>query len=105
MVQTSVGFMQSGTITATSLATGAIDAAAIAASAGTEIAAAVLAQIAEVQGSYTVQQILSILLSACAGVTADAGATFKSPNGTATRIAATTNASNERTSITLTTSA
>lgn len=56
----------------------------------------------ESAGSYTVQQALSILLSACAGVTTSSGATLKTPDGSATRIAATLNSSNERTAITLT---
>lgn len=58
--------------------------------------------IIESVGSYTIQQALSVLLAACAGVTTDSGATLKTPDGTTTRIAATLNSSNERTAITLT---
>ena len=67
-----------------------------------EIATAIGTRIAEIQGNYTYDQILSIVLAALAGVTADLGATLKTPNGLATRIAATVNASNERTGMTLT---
>lgn len=91
-----------GGITAASFAAGAVDAAALAADAGTEIAAAVTGATVEAQGSYTLAQTLSICLSALAGVTASSGLTFKTPNGVATRIAATTDASNNRTAMTLT---
>jgi hypothetical protein len=94
-----------GGIATTSFAAGAMDAAALAADAGTEIAAAIKAAIVETQGNYTVQQVLSIVLAACAGITADAGATLKTPNGAATRIAATIDGSNNRTAMTLTPSA
>lgn len=71
----------------------------------TSIAAALKALVVETEGSYTVGQLLSLALAALAGVTSDAGATLKTPNGVATRIAATVNASNERTAMTLTPSA
>ena len=66
------------------------------------IAAAVTDDVIESEGSYTVQQALSVILSAVAGVTSNAGLTLKTPNGSATRIAATTNVSRERTAMTLT---
>lgn len=88
-----------GGIAATSFAAGAIDAAAIA----TDFTDEIWAKICEDQGSRTAQEILSILLSACAGVTA--GSTFSTPNGVSTRITATLNASEERTAITLAPSA
>lgn len=66
------------------------------------IAATILATVAESQGSITVNQILQTLLAACAGVTTTGGTIFKTPNGSATRITAAVNSSNERTSITLT---
>jgi len=69
------------------------------------VAAAVLAGVVEVNGSITLQQALSVMLAASAGVTTDGGATLKDATGTATRIAATINASNERTVMTLTPSA
>lgn len=62
---------------------------------------AIAAKVIESQGSYTLQQALSIILAAVAGVTDDSGATIKTPNGSATRIAATLS-SNERTAMTLT---
>ena len=91
-----------GGIAAAAFAASAIDAAALAADAGTEIANAVKATVIEAQGSYTLQQALSIILSLLAGVTADAGATLKTPNGSATRAVITLNSSNERTAVTLT---
>ena len=88
-----------GGIAATSFAAGAINAAAT----STDFINGIWAKICEDQGSYTAQQILSILLSACAGVTA--AATFKTANGVSSRITATLNASEERTAITLAPSA
>jgi len=86
-------------------AAGAVTDAAVAADAEAAIAAAVLGRQVEAQGTYTLQQAVSIILAVLAGVTADAGATLKTPNGVATRVAATINASNERTAMTLTPSA
>ncbi len=63
------------------------------------------AKIIEDQGSITLQQALSVILSATAGVSTSAGTLRKTPNGSATRISAVINGSNERTSITLTPSA
>ena len=97
----SVGAMAAAVLTAAAIATDAIDSDALAASAVTEI----WAEIVETQGSRTAQQIMSILLSALAGVTDTSGAVFKTPDGVATRITATVNASNERTAITLAPSA
>lgn len=89
-------------IVAATLATGALTADALAADAVTEI----WAKVCEADGSYTAQQILSICLSALAGVTTSAGAVLKSPEvAGATRITATINASNERTAMTLAPSA
>lgn len=104
-IEALIGAMANDVLTAAAVATGAIDADALAADAATEIANAVGAKVVETQGSYTLQQALSLILSTLAGVTADAGATVKTPNGVATRIAATINASNERTAMTLTPSA
>lgn len=69
------------------------------------LAADILATIVETEGSYTVKQALSIMLGVLAGVTSGGGSTLKTPNGVATRVAATINASNERTAMTLTPSA
>jgi len=79
--------------TATALGTDAVDTTSLAANAITDI----WAKICETEGSRTAQQIMSILLSALAGVTADAGATLKDPAGTNTRIALTIDGSNNRT--------
>lgn len=69
------------------------------------LATALLTTVIETQGAYTVQQALSIMLAALAGVTSSSGATLKSPNGASTRIAATIDGSNNRTAMTLTPSA
>ena len=66
---------------------------------------ALFAKVVEVQGSYTVQQVLSIVLAAATGVTSSGGSVFKTPNGVATRISGTVDVSNNRTAITLTPSA
>lgn len=66
---------------------------------------ALFAKVIDVEGSYTVQQALSVILAAVAGQTASAGTVLKTPNGVATRIAATIDVSNNRTAMTLTPSA
>lgn len=86
---------------AMTLATDAVSAAALATDAVNEITAAIKALVVESEGNYTVGEVLSLVLAACAGVTDDSGATLKTPNGNATRITATI-ASNERTAMTLT---
>ena len=123
-----VASMAAGTVTAAAVATGAIDADAIATDAITnakiaadaigaselatdciasdQLAATAITDIwgqqVESEGTYTAQQVLSICLSALAGVTSAGGATLETPNGVANRIVATVNASNERTAVTLT---
>jgi len=94
-----------GVITADAIAADAIGSSELAATAATEIAAAVGALVCEVNGSRTAQQILSVLYAACAGVTTTGGAVLKDPTGTSTRISATINGSNERTAMTITPSA
>jgi hypothetical protein len=94
-----------GAITSTTIATNAIDSAQLAAGAGTEIAAAVKALVVETAGSYTLGQALSIMLAVLAGRTSSAGATIATPDGSTTRVAATIDASNNRTGMTLTPSA
>ena len=101
-VDSILGALASAVITAAGFATDALDSNALAASAATEIVNAVKAMVIETQGSYTLQQCLSIMLSVLAGITANSGATFKSPDGVATRVAATTDASDNRTAMTLT---
>lgn len=86
-------------------AAAAITDAAVAADAETAIAAAVLARQVEAQGTYTLQQAVSIMLAVLAGQTTLSGATFKTADGVATRVAATLDASNQRTAMTLTPSA
>jgi hypothetical protein len=97
--------ISNGGIAAASFAANAIDAGALAATATAEITAAIKALVVESAGSYTVGQVLSILLAQAAGVTSNGGATFKTPNGASDRIVGTVNGSNERTAITLTPSA
>lgn len=69
-----------------------------------DIANETIGRVIEAQGSYTLKQALSIILSVLAGVTANNGATFKTADGAATRVAATISGSN-RTNMTLTPSA
>jgi hypothetical protein len=92
-------------ITAAKIAADAIGASELATDAVTEIVDAIKAAVIETQGSYTIQQTLSILLSVLAGVTSSNGAVFKSPNGVSTRVTATPDGSNNRTSMTLVPSA
>ena len=94
--------LAAGGIPVGAFSAGAITDAATAADMETAIANAVLAGVVETQGSYTLKQALSICLAVLAGVTADGGATIKTPNGAATRVSATVNASNERTAMTVT---
>lgn len=65
----------------------------------------ILQKIIEDQGSITVIQALSVILSATAGVSSSGGTVRKTPNGSATRVSATIDASNNRTAITLNPSA
>ena len=100
-VQSSVAAMQTDVITAAATAADCIDASALATDAVTEIVNAIKAAVVETEGSYTIQQVLSILLSVLAGVTSNSGNTLSTPNGNATRVAATVS-SNTRTAMTLT---
>jgi len=104
-VESLVGAMAADTITNTAIAVDAIGSSGLAAGAATESAGAVRATQVEAQGTYTLQQAFSIILSVLAGVTSNSGATISTPNGVATRVAATINGSNERTAMTLTPSA
>lgn len=65
----------------------------------------IFAKVIEDQGSITAQQALSVILSAVAGVSSSGGTTRKTPNGSATRVSATIDGSNNRTAITLSPSA
>ena len=114
-MDSNVQAMADAIITAAKFAAGAIDANAIAtdafgsleldAAAANEIRDAVWAKIVESQGSYTAQQILSVVLSILAGVTTTNGSVLKTPDGVSTRVTATLNASDERTAMTITPSA
>ncbi|MCG8004694.1 MAG: hypothetical protein JAY88_14740 [Candidatus Thiodiazotropha lotti] len=66
------------------------------------IANQVWATVCESQGSYTAQQVMSILLSVIAGRTSSSGSIFSTPDGAAQRVAATLDASNNRTGMTIT---
>jgi len=61
-----------------------------------------MTDIVETEGSYTMQQAFSLMVSALLGITSNSGRTFKTPNGNATRIQGTVNSSDERTAITAT---
>jgi hypothetical protein len=63
---------------------------------------AVTDDVIEAQGSYTLQQALSLILAAAAGRSSNDGATFATPNNAATRIQATVDSNGNRTAITLT---
>lgn len=66
------------------------------------VKAAVASIVVEAQGSYTVQQALSVILSVLAGQSTDNGLTFKTPNGSATRVAATVDENKNRTNMDIT---
>ena len=91
-----------GGIPVGAFAANAITDASMALDAEQAIAAAVKAVQVETQGTYTLGQVLSVLLAGVAGETADGGATLKTPNGNTTRIAATIDGSNNRTGMVIT---
>jgi hypothetical protein len=91
-----------GAINANVLAADTIGASELAADAVTEIAAAVLASVIESNNSITLKQAVDLILAACAGVTSSGGTVLKDPSGTATRITATVDGSNNRTAMTVT---
>jgi hypothetical protein len=97
MVQSSVKAVQNNAITAASIATDAIDADALASDALAEIVAAVRAMVIETNGSYTLQQALSVMLAVMAGRSSNNGDTYNDPTNTATRVAATVDGNNNRT--------
>jgi hypothetical protein len=90
------------TIAAGDLAANSLTASALATDAVTEIVNAIKAAVVESEGSYTIQQVLSLVLAAFAGQTTSGGVVLKTPNGVATRITATVDGSNNRTAMTLT---
>lgn len=56
----------------------------------------------EMEGAYSAQAALSIMLSILAGRTENGGTTFKTPNNVATRATISTSAAKNRTAVTLT---
>jgi hypothetical protein len=96
------GAFAAGAINAAAIAADAIGASELAADAVTEIANAVKALVVESNGSITLQQAVSLILAACSGVTSSGGTVLKDPSGTATRITATVDGSNNRTAMTVT---
>lgn len=95
--------MSAGVVTAAAVATGAIDADALAADAGTEIAAAILAAAAD--GSYTVVEILRVVMAVLGGQASGLTTTtalYKNAAGTKTRVTATVDADGNRSAITYT---
>lgn len=56
----------------------------------------------DTDGTYTLQQAMSVVLAALSGVTSSAGAVIKTPSGSNTRITATIDGSNNRTVMSLT---
>jgi hypothetical protein len=65
---------------------------------------AILDEICETEGSYSLREISSILLAVLSGITTDSGATItiKTPNGNAVRVTATIDYDYNRTAVTLT---
>jgi hypothetical protein len=94
-----------GAIDSTAIATDAISSAQLSASSVTEIAAAIKALVVETAGNYTLGQVLSLALAVLAGRSSASAGTYSTPDGSATRVAATVDASGNRTSMTLTPSA
>ncbi len=67
------------------------------------LADAILDEVCETNGSYTLRQIAMVALSILAGRTTNSGLTFKTPDNAATRVTATTDASKNRTAISINT--
>jgi hypothetical protein len=66
-----------------------------------DAATAVWSTVCESEGSYTAQQILSVVLAVLAGVTRDGGVTITTPNGVGSRVYASVDSNNNRTSMTI----
>ena len=62
----------------------------------------ILDEVCEIEGSYTMRQALSIMLSVLAGVTTENGSVFKTPDGIVTRVTAELDNNSNRLSMTLT---
>jgi len=98
-----VGAMQNATIQAATYAAGAVDAASIATDAINEIADGFLDRAGAVDG-LTPRNLLATILASAAGRLSGAGGatiTISNPDGTQTRITATTTAEGNRTSVAL----
>jgi hypothetical protein len=94
----------SGAITAASIATGAVDADALAADAANEIADALLDRTAGVETGYTVRQAMRIMLSAMAAKLSGAATTtvtIRDVGDTKARITATVDSDGNRSAVTL----
>jgi hypothetical protein len=104
-IRADVQAIAANAITATSIATDAINASKLASSVGDEIAAAVKALVVETNDSITLGEALSVILAVVAGETTTSGGVYKDPSGTDTRATITYNGSNERTGVTLAPSA
>lgn len=101
-VKASVSAISAGAITAASIATDAIDADALASNALAEITAAIGALVVESNNAVTLQQAMSVVYAVLAGITSGGGNTIKDPTGTATRVVATIDGSNDRTLMVIT---
>lgn len=103
-----VASIDANAITAAAIASGAIDADAIATDAigSNELSTAAVTKIwnevVETQDSYTAQQAMSIMLAVLAGETSSGGDVIATPNGATTRVTATIDGSNNRTTMALT---
>lgn len=67
-----------------------------------DVSNAVKTLVVESEGNVTMQQALSVILSVLAGQSTNNGLTFQTPNGNASRVAATVDVNKNRTAITLT---
>ena len=63
---------------------------------------AILDEICESEGAYTLRQIMSIGLAVLSGITTNGGLTFKTPDGSTIRVVATVDSNGNRTNMTLT---
>jgi hypothetical protein len=103
-----VGAMNSNVITAAAINGDAITAAKIADNAFTSdhidatFTNEIWAKVCETNGSYTAQQIMSIVLAVLAGETNTNGTVFRDPGDNADRVVSTLDASNNRTNMSLT---
>lgn len=100
-----VGALGAGSISAATFATGAINNNALDSSAATEIAVAVKNTVVEVNGARTMGQAMSIILAATAGVSTGGGTSFKDPSGTDVRIVGSVDSNGNRLTINLSPSA